>query len=191
MDISGVIAMFAAILAASGFFLFLGTVGLKGEKKEDEYRSRCNWPHRKSHHASLQVYKAPCSPMSSGTGLRPKSIRRSTKRRSPRSIVPWPRRLRKGCAARVSRLPSSAAPGEALAAADGAGPFPSVPLEELHGPLMLLGGGERLEGAQVLALARALVLLPGVEAVSTRLELADHAAQHGHRVRDCHPGRRD
>ena len=36
MDISGVLAMFAAILAASGFFLFLGTVGLKGDKKDDE-----------------------------------------------------------------------------------------------------------------------------------------------------------
>jgi hypothetical protein len=36
MDISGVIAMFAIILAASGFFLFMGTVGLKGDKKEDE-----------------------------------------------------------------------------------------------------------------------------------------------------------
>lgn len=33
---SGIIAMFAAILCASGFFLVLGTVGLKSEKKEDE-----------------------------------------------------------------------------------------------------------------------------------------------------------
>ncbi len=36
MDISGVMAMFAAILVASGFFLVLGTVGLKGDKKENE-----------------------------------------------------------------------------------------------------------------------------------------------------------
>ena len=36
MDLTGVYAMFAAILAASGFFLFIGTVGLKGDKKEDE-----------------------------------------------------------------------------------------------------------------------------------------------------------
>jgi hypothetical protein len=36
MDLTGVYAMFAAILAASGFFLFMGTVGLKGDKKEDE-----------------------------------------------------------------------------------------------------------------------------------------------------------
>jgi len=36
MDLSGVYAMFAAILVASGFFLFMGTVGLKEEKKEDK-----------------------------------------------------------------------------------------------------------------------------------------------------------
>ena len=36
MDLSGVYAMFAAILVASVFFLFMGTVGLKGNKKEDE-----------------------------------------------------------------------------------------------------------------------------------------------------------
>jgi hypothetical protein len=36
MDLSGVIAMFAAILVASGIFLYLGTIGLKGDKKEDQ-----------------------------------------------------------------------------------------------------------------------------------------------------------
>ena len=36
MDLTGVYAMFAAILVARGFFLFMGTVGLKGDKKEDE-----------------------------------------------------------------------------------------------------------------------------------------------------------
>jgi hypothetical protein len=36
VDISGVLATFAVILAASGFFLFMGTVGLKSDKKEDE-----------------------------------------------------------------------------------------------------------------------------------------------------------
>ena len=36
MDLSGVYAMFAAILVASAFFLFMGTVGLKGDKKEDK-----------------------------------------------------------------------------------------------------------------------------------------------------------
>jgi len=36
MDLTGVYAMFTAILVASGFFLFMGTVGLKGNKKEDE-----------------------------------------------------------------------------------------------------------------------------------------------------------
>lgn len=36
MDITGVWAMFGAILAASIFFLVLGTVGMKSDKKEDE-----------------------------------------------------------------------------------------------------------------------------------------------------------
>ncbi len=36
MDLTGVYAMFAAILVAAGFFIFMGTVGLKGEKKEDQ-----------------------------------------------------------------------------------------------------------------------------------------------------------
>ena len=36
MDITSVWAMFGAILAASIFFLVLGTVGMKGDKKEDE-----------------------------------------------------------------------------------------------------------------------------------------------------------
>lgn len=31
-----VYGMFAAIIVASGFFLFLGTVGLKGDKKDDQ-----------------------------------------------------------------------------------------------------------------------------------------------------------
>ena len=36
MDLSGVYGMFAAILVAAGFFLFIGIVGMKGNKKEDE-----------------------------------------------------------------------------------------------------------------------------------------------------------
>lgn len=36
MDLSGVYGMFAAILVAAGFFLFIGIVGMKGDKKEDE-----------------------------------------------------------------------------------------------------------------------------------------------------------
>src|SRR5712671_377608 len=52
----------------------------------------------------------------------------------------------------------------------------SVPLEELHGPLVPLRGGERLEGAQVPPLARARILLARVEAELARLELPDHAA---------------
>lgn len=36
MDLSGVYEMFAVILAAAGFFLFVGIVGIKGNKKEDE-----------------------------------------------------------------------------------------------------------------------------------------------------------
>lgn len=35
-DLTGVYAMFAAILVASGFFLFLGTIGIKSDKKEDQ-----------------------------------------------------------------------------------------------------------------------------------------------------------
>lgn len=36
MDLSGVYEMFAAILVAAGFFLFIGIVGIRGNKKEDE-----------------------------------------------------------------------------------------------------------------------------------------------------------
>ncbi len=36
MDLTGVYAMFAAILVASGFFIFMGTVGLKGKKDENQ-----------------------------------------------------------------------------------------------------------------------------------------------------------
>src|SRR2546428_2566790 len=50
----------------------------------------------------------------------------------------------------------------------------SVPLEELHGALVAPGGGERLERAEVLPLAGALVLLARVEPVPAGRELADH-----------------
>jgi hypothetical protein len=36
MDISGVIGMFAAILIASAVFLYIGTIGLRAGKKEEE-----------------------------------------------------------------------------------------------------------------------------------------------------------
>jgi len=36
MDLSVVYGMFAAIVVASGVFIYLGTIGLKGEKKEDQ-----------------------------------------------------------------------------------------------------------------------------------------------------------
>jgi hypothetical protein len=36
MDLSGVYGMFAAILVGAGFFLFVGTIGIKGDKKEDD-----------------------------------------------------------------------------------------------------------------------------------------------------------
>jgi hypothetical protein len=39
MDISYQIAMFAAILAASGYFLYLGTIGMRGNKKEIDAES--------------------------------------------------------------------------------------------------------------------------------------------------------
>src|SRR6188508_3532441 len=53
-------------------------------------------------------------------------------------------------------------------------PPSAVPLEVLHRALVLLGGGARLEGAQVAALAGPGVLLARVEAVAAGLELADH-----------------
>jgi hypothetical protein len=36
VDLSGVYGIFAAILVAAGFFLVIGTIGLKGDKKGDE-----------------------------------------------------------------------------------------------------------------------------------------------------------
>ena len=36
MDLSGVYEMFAVILAASVFFLYVGIVGIKRNKEEDE-----------------------------------------------------------------------------------------------------------------------------------------------------------
>jgi hypothetical protein len=38
MNISGVIGMFAAILVASGVLLYIATIGLKGDKKEDQLK---------------------------------------------------------------------------------------------------------------------------------------------------------
>ena len=39
MDISYQIAMFAAILAAGGYFLYIGTIGTRGNKKEIDAES--------------------------------------------------------------------------------------------------------------------------------------------------------
>jgi hypothetical protein len=36
MDLSVVYGIFASILVASGVCLYLGTIGLKGDKKEDD-----------------------------------------------------------------------------------------------------------------------------------------------------------
>ncbi|MFZ0515232.1 MAG: hypothetical protein WAM14_26785 [Candidatus Nitrosopolaris sp.] len=36
MDLSGVYGIFAAILVASGVCLYIGTIGLKGDKKDDQ-----------------------------------------------------------------------------------------------------------------------------------------------------------
>lgn len=36
MDISGVLAMFAAILIASAVLLYFGIIGIKGDKQEDQ-----------------------------------------------------------------------------------------------------------------------------------------------------------
>ena len=49
-----------------------------------------------------------------------------------------------------------------------------MPLEELHGTLVLLGGSQRLERAEVAAFAGGRILLARVEAVFARFELADH-----------------
>jgi hypothetical protein len=38
MDISGVIAMFTAILVASGVLLYIGTIGLKSDKKDEQIK---------------------------------------------------------------------------------------------------------------------------------------------------------
>jgi hypothetical protein len=36
VDLSGVYSIFAAILVASGVCLYVGTIGLKGDKKDDQ-----------------------------------------------------------------------------------------------------------------------------------------------------------
>ena len=36
MDISGVIGMFTAILVASGILIFLGTIGIKNDKTDED-----------------------------------------------------------------------------------------------------------------------------------------------------------
>jgi hypothetical protein len=38
MNISSVIAMFAVILVASGILLYIGTIGLKGDKKDEQLK---------------------------------------------------------------------------------------------------------------------------------------------------------
>lgn len=35
-DLTGVYGMFAAILIAASFFMYMGTIGIKGNKKEDQ-----------------------------------------------------------------------------------------------------------------------------------------------------------
>jgi len=49
-----------------------------------------------------------------------------------------------------------------------------APLEELHCPLVLFGGGEALERAEILALST-LILLAGIEAVLSGFQLSNHA----------------
>jgi regulator of protease activity HflC (stomatin/prohibitin superfamily) len=51
------------------------------------------------------------------------------------------------------------------------------PLEELDGPLVLLGGCQRVERAEVPALARPRILLARVDPVLAVLQLPDHAAK--------------
>ena len=51
---------------------------------------------------------------------------------------------------------------------------PSVPLEILHGALMLFGSGARLEGSKVAAPAGLRIDLAGIEPVLARSQFADH-----------------
>src|SRR5260370_19407646 len=64
----------------------------------------------------------------------------------------------------------------------------SVALEELDGALVALGRRQRLEGAQVLPLARARVLLARIEAEPARLQLPDHGAKLRIGRALCQPG---
>ena len=49
-----------------------------------------------------------------------------------------------------------------------------MPLEELHGAFVFLRGRARPKGAQISGLARAGVLLSGIETILTGFELANH-----------------
>src|SRR5260221_663490 len=49
-----------------------------------------------------------------------------------------------------------------------------VPLEILHRAFVLLGGGARLEGAEIAAPSGLRIDLARIEAVAARCELADH-----------------
>jgi len=44
VDVTLPIAIFIAIVAAAGVFLFLGTVGLKGDKKDDKMHKQDEIP---------------------------------------------------------------------------------------------------------------------------------------------------
>ena len=62
-------------------------------------------------------------------------------------------------------------------------------LEELHGPLVLLGGGARPEGAEVAALAGPGILLYGVETIEARGEFPYHRCAPCEATRVAGPGR--
>ena len=49
-----------------------------------------------------------------------------------------------------------------------------MPLEILHGALVLFGGGTRLEGSEIAALAGFRIHLSGIKPVFTRLQFSDH-----------------
>jgi hypothetical protein len=55
----------------------------------------------------------------------------------------------------------------------------SMPLEILHGALVLFGGGPRLEGSEIAALAGFRIHLSGIEPVFTRLQFSDHGTTLG------------
>ena len=71
------------------------------------------------------------------------------------------------------RIGSNLFPGIARAGREASGAA-SMPLEILHGALVLFSGYARFEGAEIAALAGLRVQFSGIEPVFARLQLSDH-----------------